>query len=60
MTFAQARVLDQWPDGSARWALVDVRADLVDGKPQTFVLSAGPGSATALPPQTGRRHYRIV
>jgi YetA-like protein len=51
--FVQARVLDQWPDGSVRWALVDVQADLAPGPTQAFSIGAGAGVPKALPPSTG-------
>jgi len=43
----QARVLDRWPDGSVRWALIDLRSDL-DGD-QELVLTVEDANTPATP-----------
>jgi hypothetical protein len=66
----QARVLDRWPDKSIRWALIDMRADLLGGAlPDYFVqieptpispatsdfrVEAAPGSVEVI---TSRAHF---
>jgi len=45
----QARVLSRWPDGSARWALLDWQVDLAPGQRRHFTVdpgAAGPQPAT--------------
>ena len=37
----QTRVLSKWPDGSARWVLVDFPVGLADSTTSTFTLSTG-------------------
>jgi hypothetical protein len=37
----QARVLERWPDGSARWLLLDFLADVAAGRTATYTLRAG-------------------
>ena len=37
----QVAVLDRWPDGSIRWALIDSRVDTVDGAPTEARLEWG-------------------
>src|SRR5262245_8150224 len=37
----QARALDAWPDGSVRWALVDVQADVDAGLSGEFSIETG-------------------
>jgi len=45
----QARALDRWSDGSLRWVLVDVQADLDAGGPAAFWLESGDAGAAPAP-----------
>src|SRR5579864_4104525 len=39
----QARALDRWPDDSIRWALLDLRVDVADGRVAPCTLRVEPG-----------------
>jgi hypothetical protein len=63
----QARVLDRWPDGSIRWALVDFQADVAGPTPSRYavVINDAPGRAIAGPRveiarESGETTARIV
>jgi len=43
----QQRVLGQWPDGSARWLLLDFQADLEGRQRREFELQRGAGPASS-------------
>src|SRR6476646_1072957 len=43
----QVRPLDRWSDGSIRWALVDLRADLAGDKELILDVDQSSGRATA-------------
>jgi hypothetical protein len=50
----QARVLDRWPDGSVRWALLDFQAD-VESSDATYHVHVERGAKRASPPASALR-----
>jgi hypothetical protein len=51
-TPVQTRVLDRWADGSPRWVLVDVQADVISsdrGGVNNYFIDCGPNSNVAAP-----------
>src|SRR5262245_2614593 len=49
----QTRVLDQWPDGSARWILIDSRVSAAAGDHNEFFLETQPSAQSAGAPPIG-------
>src|SRR4029453_5950073 len=54
----QTQVLERWPDGSIRWALLDFQADAP--RPYDVLLESGLGSAEGLIPRHGEGVAEIV
>ncbi len=51
----QARTLENWPDGSVRWALLDWQADIATGSTASYRLEVGQGP----PEETGSPRVRV-
>jgi hypothetical protein len=46
----QTRVIDCWPDGSARWMLVDARVTTTGENQAEFFLESGPSTQSSAAP----------